>query len=255
MGFGDNLMASGFARGARNRGKRIAFGDHRKIIWDHHSQFIFRNNPNIAPPGSERSRDVEWVPFYRGHRLYNKQAGDKWIWNYDFRPKRGEVFFDSVELSWASRLGKDFIVIEPNTPVQKTVAPNKQWPKDRYVRLAKHFKERGYRVIQFTYGGSLDYFEHVNAPSFRHALAALKNAKLYIGPEGGLHHGAAAVGIPAVVIFGGFIPPQVTGYDGHINLTGGAEACGSIRPCQHCTDAMARISSASVIEAAESFLK
>jgi hypothetical protein len=57
-----------------------------------------------------------------------------------------------------------------------------------------------------------------------------------------MHHAAAAVGIDAVVIMGGFIPPSVVGYDGHINLTGGSEACGTIGTCEHCRQAMAKIS-------------
>jgi ADP-heptose:LPS heptosyltransferase len=84
--------------------------------------------------------------------------------------------------------------------------------------------------------------EQLETRSFRDVLAVLANASLYIGGEGGLHHGAAAVSIPAVVIFGGFIPPSVTGYATHANLTGGAEACGSLKPCAHCRKAMAAIS-------------
>jgi hypothetical protein len=45
-----------------------------------------------------------------------------------------------------------------------------------------------------------------------------------------------------VVLFGGFIPPQVTGYPGHVNLTGGAVACGSLQRCSHCQAAMNAIS-------------
>jgi ADP-heptose:LPS heptosyltransferase len=79
---------------------------------------------------------------------------------------------------------------------------------------------------------------------------------LYIGPEGGLHHGAAAVGIPAVVLFGGFIPPQVTGYKTHVNLTGGADFfCGSLQACKHCAEAMERIKSKHVCDAAKGFLE
>ena len=64
----------------------------------------------------------------------------------------------------------------------------------------------------------------LTCPSFRHALAILERARLYVGGEGGLHHGAAAVGVGGVVLFGGFVPPLVTGYAVHANLTGGAEA-------------------------------
>lgn len=249
-------MATGMARGAAARGKRIAFGDGHKIIWDHYSETIFRGNANIARPGTEAAGDIEWIPFYRGHRIYNRQVGDRWLWNYDFRAIPGEVFFDPAETDWAKRLGSGFVVIEPNVPSFKSVAPNKQWPKDRYARVARKLADDGYRVLQFVYSGgtSIPDVDGIKAPTFRHALAALKQAALYIGPEGGLHHGAAAVGIPAVVIFGSFIPASVTGYDSHINLTGGAEACGSLTPCEHCKATMAAISSEQVYEAATNIM-
>ena len=249
-------MAAGMAKGFAKRGRRVAFGDGDKIIWDHNSEAIFKNNPNIAKPGTERQPGTTWINFYRGHRLYNTQSGDRWVWNYDFKAKPGEIFLDTQELNWGKRQGSGYIVIEPNVPTYKTVAPNKQWSKEKYQWLAKTLRGEGHRVVQFCHTGcSMDGVEQIKTPSFRHALAALKNAKLYIGPEGGLHHGAAAVGIPAVVIFGGFIPPKVTGYDSHINLTGGAIACGSIRPCEHCRQAMIAIRGREVYDAAKSLLE
>lgn len=243
MGLGDNLMATGMARGAASRGKRIAFGDGHKIIWDPHSQQVFRNNPNVAPPGSEGAADLDWIAFYKGHRLYNKPKAGRWLWNMEFRPKPGEMFFDEAELALAERCGSGFVVIEPNVPAKKTVAPNKTWPFERYQLVATRLRTAGYKVCQFTYSGArrLSDVTSISSPNFRSALAVLARAALYVGPEGGLHHGAAAVGIDAVVLFGGFIPPQVTGYDTHINLTGGATACGSLRRCVHCQRAMRMI--------------
>jgi hypothetical protein len=69
-----------------------------------------------------------------------------------------------------------------------------------------------------------------------------------------MHHGAAAMGVPGVVLFGGFIPPQVTGYLMHANLTGGAEACGSLNPCPHCAAAMQAISVDEVLHHAMTWL-
>lgn len=91
---------------------------------------------------------------------------------------------------------------------------------------------------------------HIRTATFRQACGALSGAKLYIGPEGGLHHAAAALGIPAVVIFGGFIHPRTTGYDLHTNLFVGDEPCGSTNYCVHCVDAMASISVDEVFSAA-----
>ncbi len=250
-------MATGMARGAWKRGKRIAFGDGVKLKWDHHSPDIFRNNPNIAPPGQEKLPNVEWIGFYRGNRLYNRQGPKGWEWNYDFRAVPGEMFFTAEEKKFAERFGDGFIVIEPNVPIFKSVAPNKQWPADRYEDVSARLVEQGHRVIQFGYGGrnKLRNASHLATPTFRHGLAVLARAALYIGAEGGMHHGAAAVGIPAVVLFGGFIPPQVTGYDTHTNLTGGAEACGSTSPCLHCKAAMAAIGVDEVQAAADRYLE
>jgi hypothetical protein len=70
---------------------------------------------------------------------------------------------------------------------------------------------------------------------------------VYVGHEGGLHHAAAAVRLPAVVIFGGFITPAVTGYAEQVNLTapglGVAHplGCGRRVDCPHCADAIAQI--------------
>lgn len=148
-------------------------------------------------------------------------------------------------------MGKDFILIEPNVPWKKSVAPNKDWGLKRYQGVVDRLKAEGYEIVQTNHGRDrLDGVRTISTPTFRHALAALSRARLAILPEGGLHHGAAALGIPAVVLFGGFIPPAVTGYDMHINLTGDVEACGSLRPCKHCREAMDNISVEQVYDAA-----
>lgn len=259
MGHGDSLIGSGLARGAAARGKRIAFGHDGRIIWDKHSAEIYRNNPNVAPPGSEGGKNLEWVPFYKGNRLYNRhdQAANRWVWNTDFRPNPGEVFFDDAEKHNGGRYGEGFVLLEPNIEVWKSSAVNKNWGRDRYQAVALALTGLGYRVCQFRYPTAeyiLGGIERLPTRSFRDALAILSKAALYIGPEGGLHHGAAAVGKPGVVIFGGFIPPEATGYAMHANLTGGAEACGSLKPCGHCRAALDAISVDEVVATAKDML-
>jgi ADP-heptose:LPS heptosyltransferase len=253
VGFGDQLLGTGMARGARDRGKKVALGDRKKIIWDKHSAEVFRDNPNLAKPGSERDQNVEWVEFYKGHRLYNRQGSDRWIWNMDFRAVPGELFFNGNERRNGRRYGKGFVLIEPDVPSWKSVAPNKDWGRSKYQALADKLNTDGHRLVQFRHeksGPALRGVEQLRTMNFRDSLAILSQASLYIGPEGGTHHGAAAVGRPAVVLFGGFIPPDVTGYEAHKNLTGGAEACGSLRACPHCRAAMDAITVEEVFSAA-----
>lgn len=197
------------------------------------------------------------MPHFKGSRLYNKQDGKKWAWNYQFKATPGEMFFSDLEIMMGKRAGKGFILIEPYVPAWKSCAPNKDWGPKKYQAVATELIRQGHKVLQLSYGPEpiLLGAEMVKTKSFRDALAILRVARLYIGPEGGLHHGAAAVGVPGVVLFGGFIPPEVTGYDMHTNLTGGAEACGSLFRCYHCVAAMERISVDDVLLAAQGRLK
>jgi Glycosyltransferase family 9 (heptosyltransferase) len=247
IGSGDEIIGTGLARGMHERGKLAAFGDGHKIIWGPWCKDVFANNPNIAAPGSEQRGDIVWIAHYKGCRKYNKLVNGRWHWNYDFKVRPGEFYFSETEKrirdnqSWL----KDFIVIEPNVEWHKAVAPNKDWGAANYDQLTERLLGRGHRVLQFIHKNSrrrLGGVDTLEFHRFRDAIAVLSLARLYIGPEGGMHHAAAAVGIDAVVIMGGFIPPSVVGYDRHINLTGGAEACGTIGPCEHCRQAMANIS-------------
>lgn len=250
MGYGDDIMATGMAAGAAARGKRIAFGDRHKIIWGPYSADIFRGNPNIAKPGMEYVEGIEWINYYKGNRLYNRAGHGKWIWNLDFRPTPGEIYFDDREKQFAETIDNGFILIEPNVPWNKSVAPNKDWGLAKYQAVADALSAAGYEVAQFSHGRDrLTGVNVINAMTFRAALAALFCAQMAILPEGGLHHGAAALKVPAVIIFGGFIPAEVTGYSMHKNLTGGAEACGSWHQCPHCRQAMDAIMVDHVLEA------
>lgn len=265
MGYGDEIIGTGIARGMKKHlDKMAAFGDGKKIIWGPWCEEMFANNPNIARPGSEQKNNLIWIDHYKGRRLYNRQSADKskWLWNYDFKVTRGEFFFDANELRSIEYMRQNmghFVVIEPNVPWQKSVAPNKDWGEEKYQKLAQMLmRDDRFQIVQFKHKNSrriLRGATMIEFHKFREAIATLSLARLYIGPEGGMHHAAAAVGIPAVVLMGGFIPPQVVGYDGHVNLTGGAEACGSIQTCAHCQKAMERISVAEVHHAAMSQLQ
>jgi hypothetical protein len=250
LGIGDEIIGTGFARGAAARGVKIAFGDRRRIIWGPWCEAAFQGNPNIAR--TLQQGPVEWIEYYKGKRGYNRQdiVGKRWIWNYDFKAVPGEFFFSDHDRACAIRrpLG---VLIEPNVPWHKSVAPNKDWGLARYQRLADMLQADGFSVYQNSFGTArLTNVNVVHVPSFRQVAASLTGYDLIICPEGGLHHAAAAVGAKAIVIFGGFIPPQVTGYEFHVNLTGGAEACGSWNRCQHCRDALDRITVEKVHERA-----
>lgn len=252
MGIGDDVIATGMAAGAFARGKRIAFGDGKTIRWGPYSKMIFKNNPNIAPPGSERAIDIEWISYYKGRRIYNSASRDRWIWNYDFKVKPGELFFDESE-KWCGDIPDNLVLIEPNVP-NKPCGPNKQWPVERFRALVKALTDLGLDVRQFGYGGPHRVCDELITKTYREAASLLDRCLFAVLPEGGLHHAAAAVDTPAVVLHGGFTPPAVLGYDCHVNLTGGATACGSFNECKHCREAMNAITVDTVVTACEGFI-
>lgn len=256
MGWGDEIISTGLARGAKARGKRIAFGDGKRIMWGPWCEQMFRGNPNVARPGDEHDPDIEWVHHYKGRRLYVKtHPKHRWIYNKAFRVVPGEMFFDAGELAFAENIAPGFVLLEPRV---KPCYPNKQWPVDRYTQVARRLIESGHRVAQFVYDGDAkllcDGVEAIATPKLRLALAALARAALFIGPEGALAHGAAAVGVKSVVLFGGFTDPKVVGYPGNANLTGGAQPCGNHKFCSHCKAAMAAITVHQVYRAAMDIL-
>ena len=65
MGYGDDIIATGLAKGLAAQGKLAAFGDRRKIVWGPWSEEMFRHNPNIARPEHTGKPNLQWIPTTR----------------------------------------------------------------------------------------------------------------------------------------------------------------------------------------------
>lgn len=277
MGFGDKLMGIGDAWTLHQRiGKRVAIGDGRRVdsCTLHHGLSHFLVSQGEADFGA----DIAWVTSFPGHRPYIDYGAIRsalnargevilkhkkmvarlghYIWKADYRATPAPIKLSPGEEQIAATWAREpWIAIEPN--IKASAPPSKAWGFDRFQEVAK-LLGRDIPVRQISPPGQpvLDGVENIPTSSFREALAVLKGASLYIGPEGGLHHGAAAVGTDAVVLFGGFISPQTTGYEQHINLTGGAgAACGTrYERCPHCVRAFANITPQDVVLSARKLL-
>lgn len=191
-----------------------------------------------------------------GHRPYIKlKTAERWLWN-KYRPEPADVVLTGGEIANAHYAVRDFtLIIEPN--VKSIGHRNKDWGWSNWDALSTLLFREGISVVQMVRAGdkSLARARVVQVPDFRSALACLKHARLYVGPEGGLHHGAAAMRTPAVVLFGGFVSPETTGYDQHRNLFTGGEACGMRTDCPHCRKAMNAITPEMVLHEIKESLK
>lgn len=230
-------------------------GETRKVAildkWDR-PRFhpMWRNNPRIATPDEARRGKVRRYKNCGGHRPYIERIErERFHWT-PYRPKPGELYFDRTEQAFGARYpGR--IIINPNFKA----SANKDWGNARWQALIDANPD--IRFTQFVYGGkpALRGVEAIQTGDFRLGAAVLGHARAIVTTEGGMHHAAAALGIPAVVIFGAYTAPWITGYDSQVNLYAGGEPCGNRMPCQHCRDAMASIRVETVSDALRGILE
>lgn len=210
MGFGDSLMASGQAKLANiQTGKKVIFGDGKRRFFD---EVIFKDNPRLAVEG----QDGVWVHNYPGFRPYIKaEKNGRMIFMDSFRPEVGELFGLKT-----SDVAKGKILVETRTKKEFTHTVNKAFPYwDEVLKTDLPFIK----------------VEDIQTEDFRDALEILKGAALFVGTDGALHHAAAALNVPAVVIWGGYSSPRHLGYESQVNIHDGSEPCGTYsKVCPHC---------------------
>lgn len=216
----------------------------RTVILDRHNRIrrheMWARNPFIQYEW-DRVSPVNRIVNGPGVRPYIAYKFDgRWEW-LPFKPTPATIYFETEELEYSSRVTHDFVVIEPN--IKDKASPNKRWHAHYWDEVIHRLRDQGLRPTQFSWNGSQTFpgVEVIETPTFRIACAVLAKARAAVLSEGGLHHAAAAVSTPAVVIYGGFISPEQTGYDIHRNLFTGGVACGARQPCKHCAKAMAAI--------------
>jgi ADP-heptose:LPS heptosyltransferase len=181
-----------------------------------------------------------------GLRPYIESKNElRWTWR-EWECPVAEIKFTEPEIAFA-RSFCDLVVIEPH--IKQKASPNKDWGRERWCSLIGLLRSNGLEPVQLGPLGTqvLPGARLIMTPGFRYACAVLAKAKVAILPEGGLHHAAAALGVPSIVIFGGYIGPKQTGYTSQVNLFTGGEACGMRIPCKHCEKAMAQIEPAAVL--------
>jgi len=198
-----------------------------------------------------------WNPFFEdgqvvtgGNQIVDGAAQrpyiDHWMmgrrikFNMAYRPRAGRIHLTDGEREFADGMGDYFVV----APFGKSGgSPNKEWSRDRWEAVIGGLPLPVYQVMPDNRQPVIAGARALVTPTFRHAAAVIERAKLVMCNEGGTHHMAASMRTPAVVIFGAFVPPCVTGYDFHHNLSVETEHgfCGNFDYCQHCQDALETI--------------
>jgi hypothetical protein len=267
VGWGDEIMAAGQARAMQKRDPRkVAIVDVAGRVRWHPA---WQGNPRIAAPIEAERGEVQWLengpgcrPYvdyarmrrdfarvYPGRPFTTKVSDARLPWRFTrWRTPRGEIYGRR-----ASHRGET-VVVEPH--LKRGASRNKQWGWSRWQDLVARVDVDW---IQLGPPGTrlLTGVRHVPTATFLEACAALSGARAAVLPEGGLHHAAAALGLPAVVIFGGRSSPANLGYAGQVNLfdpAPGESPCGQTAACAHCARAMAGIAPAAVGQYLETLL-
>lgn len=249
MGIGDELLVTGHCRLLQQTDPRKVRLDYGKRLWSE----VFNHNPRIAHYTEPGDFQI-YRPRPNGLRPYcTAKTENKWTWQ-EYKPPVGELYFDPHERGFGERY-KPMIVLEPN--VKNRASPNKRWPWESWQALVWMLAKEGLKMWQLGPRGTrtLAGVRFIETENFRKACAVLSRAKAAVLTEGGIAHAAAAVGVRAVVIMGGYISPRVIGYEQNVNLFVGDElGCGMRIPCKHCQRAMAEITPERVRESLKTLL-
>lgn len=179
-----------------------------------------------------------------GHRPYIKGwQNNRVYFENTYRPRAGRIHLSDIDIAFGKglqdRLG-EYIVLQPHT--KATASPNKHYPFEWWQKIVDASPLPVVQLLAEDADKRLHGAVHIHTIHFRLAASAIKHARLVVCSEGGSHHMAASMGVPAVVYFGSFVPPEVTGYPIHRNLAVATEsgACGNYRPCKHCENSLAK---------------
>lgn len=257
MGIGDELMAAGEARARAlahpGRTGRYLMTDKRGAPKWH---FVWEQCEHVARPGDAADGVVQYV---NGRRPY---IVDETVARRTFRvytPVPAALTLPH-DVAGLARYAAGAIVFNPT--VKQRAPVNKNWGLERWRRLVEGNPQYRWLQIGDGPGPRIHGAEFFETSSFWAALALAKGARAIVVHEGALHHAAAALEIPCVVIRGGFISPRVTGYVGQADLYEESEdypdwaatGCGMRVPCGHCLAAMEAITPERVIGALDRLL-
>ena len=271
MGYGDDLLITAFAATQKKLypNRQIVIGNTKKRIANHSE--VFDNNPNIADCRNlDKNKDIHVINYHSGNRPYIdylKSKKTKYVWSTNFKPNPGEIYFSAQEHKeaeeiynnsinfWKKKYGskkfKGTIFLETSsTKVHNKQLGfkhiNKDWGHENWKKLINKIKDK-FLIIHSVHENTQS-IENIFAPkniNFRLACAIMNKCHIYLGPEGGFGHVAAALRKKAVIYFGGWITPDIIGYDFHNNVyfNHPSSPCGVIGSiCEHCNLARKKIS-------------
>jgi ADP-heptose:LPS heptosyltransferase len=238
-GLGDVLLSTPALREVkrRNPGCRITlYTDFPELVEG--LPFLDRVTADDDPTGGALWLNYEWSLPPRRHlaRIVGDLLG---VEVRDVRPScavRPELV-ERFRLEW-SGLPRPIVIVARRA---SNFTPNKEWPDPYWDDLVARLAARG--TVVDVGGPPSDpparpagsYIDLRGMTSLPELIAAVAAADLHVAPVTGTVHIAAAMGVPSVVIYGGYEPPVCTAYPGNIGLGSAVECapCWLREPCPY----------------------
>ena len=213
---GDNLLLSVILPELRNKYPK------RKIIVETKFPVLFLNNPYVDWVTDKHFKTTSKFikPKYRIFEDTTKSIYQQML-EYISDKKEGypELYLTQNEIEKHKENYKYFVI----TPSGKLAfsANRKEWGIEKFQELVNQIKENSdYQIVQI---GALDdeLLDGVidkRGLTIRESASVIKNSVAFIGLEGGLMHMAKSVQRDSVILYGGFINPQVSEYKNNLNI-------------------------------------
>lgn len=246
MGIGDELMRAGEA----GRRAKLAPGSRYRMLDKNGNpmwHFVWDGNPHVAKPGEHCDGSIG---FTNGVRDYIESHTKEQYTFREYQPSPAYLPPHLISSALAERAAGAIVF---NPTIKDRAPPNKQWDVGNWKSLVTNSPYRWVRIGENVGGRRFGFGDFVQTISFWDAVSVMSGARAVVCHEGALHHAAAALGVPCVVLRGGFISPRVTGYEGQVDIyvedARYPLGCGMRGECEHCKRAMASITTGRVLAA------
>jgi len=226
-GLGDELMLTAIARAAREVGRPAHVLTNLPVIWKNNS------DPLSVHCGVDRwfyAKQRGWINPEIIHLAYTSGNGRH------IAEQMADKAGVALPRDWRPILSarapaerhSNLIVLQNSCRGARYAADTKEWPQERWRELVTRLTP-DFELVQI--GSSVDpplpRTRDLRGQTTLHGAAELiAGSRCFLGLESGLMHVAAAVGTPAVIIYGGRTRPHETGYAFNHNITRAPDCAG-----------------------------
>ena len=255
-------MTSGHVRRIKKNNSKIQVLINDPFNATQFYKHVFKNNPYITHP-ENFDKNQPCIKINRVESGKIDKENNKILWNDERVSEIGNLFTTQEETNFADvfllNAKKDWVTKNRKKPkgiiyisdTSKKISTtkdgnkyneniydhsvNKEWGTNKWENFINLIKKDYLIVKSSKYQVRELEGVYTTTCDFRSVKAIMDKADFYVGNEGGLSHLWATTRKKGIVFFGHWIPPYLTGYSFHINITiNNGKHCGSLNVCNDC---------------------